>query len=292
MSTHAFLIEAHNNKEQLKQLLDCLDYNENDIFIHVDAKSKELEGIENYQLRHSKLYKIESIPVFWGGYSQIKVEMDLLKKATETDKYSRYHLISGGDLPLVNQHDLHEFFDKNADKEFIHYDIDQNIQNFKGRMSQYHFLRDHIDRSQKIFCLIEKFLITIQKICGVNRIKKSDIVWAKGANWFSITDECARYVIENKNWVEKTFKYTKCCDEIFLQTLIINSPFKDKLYFEPREDRCGNMRYVDWKRGNPYIFKSQDYDELINSDYIFARKFDSKVDFQIINKIIDFTKEI
>ena len=36
------------------------------------------------------------------------------------------------------------------------------------------------------------------------------------------------------------------------------------------------MRLVDWNRGNPYTWQSQDYNELIASDRLFARKFSSK----------------
>ena len=48
------------------------------------------------------------------------------------------------------------------------------------------------------------------------------------------------------------------------------------------------MRYIDWNRGNPYIWRNKDYDELINSEYLFARKFDYNKDKEIINRIYDF----
>lgn len=35
------------------------------------------------------------------------------------------------------------------------------------------------------------------------------------------------------------------------------------------------MLWIDWKRGNPYTFEDGDYEELIASDYLFARKFDT-----------------
>ena len=38
----------------------------------------------------------------------------------------------------------------------------------------------------------------------------------------------------------------------------------------------GHMRLIDWRRGNPYVWRDEDYDELIHSDRIFARKFSSK----------------
>ena len=45
MKKHAFLLQVHNNKSQLIKLLDYLDYPDNDIYIHIDAKSHALDGI-------------------------------------------------------------------------------------------------------------------------------------------------------------------------------------------------------------------------------------------------------
>ena len=45
------------------------------------------------------------------------------------------------------------------------------------------------------------------------------------------------------------------------------------------------MRYIDWTRGHPYTFKSEDYDELMNSGCLFARKFSIVQDDKIVRKI-------
>ena len=45
------------------------------------------------------------------------------------------------------------------------------------------------------------------------------------------------------------------------------------------------MRYVDWNKGNPAILKMEDYESMMNSDMVFARKFSLKTDQEVINKI-------
>lgn len=288
MNRHAYLIEAHNNIIQLEKLFFCLDYELNDVFLHIDAKSKELANIEKYHFKESNFVIIPSVNVNWGGFSQIEAELRLLEAATKKGYYTRYHLISGGDLPLVSQKKIHEFFDSKAEVEFIHYDYRYSADLFRNRMGLYHLLRDKISRNQKVLVNVEKFMLAVQKICGVNRIRSLTVELGKGANWFSITDACARYILEKRAWIDKTFKNTKCCDEVFLQTLILNSPFKDKRFYDEREKRYGNMRLVDWKRGNPYIYRKEDFDWLVSSGYMFGRKFDEKVDTDIINMIIDY----
>ena len=47
-------------------------------------------------------------------------------------------------------------------------------------------------------------------------------------------------------------------------------------------------RCIDWKRGRPYVWKEDDFDYLINSQSLFARKFDVNIDKEIVDKIFGF----
>lgn len=109
---HAYLIMAHKNIQQLKILLKLLDYKENDIFIHIDATADD--EMKNYNYQHcckcSKVYSKSVIDVKWGDVSQIATEIFLLKFAMRQQKYEYYHLISGMDLPLKSQKEIHHFF--------------------------------------------------------------------------------------------------------------------------------------------------------------------------------------
>lgn len=58
------------------------------------------------------------------------------------------------------------------------------------------------------------------------------------------------------------------------------SPYANNIYDD-------DLRYTDWKRGNPYIFTIEDYDILKSSNKLFARKFDEKKDLEIINRLYD-----
>jgi len=126
----------------------------------------------------------------------------------------------------------------------------------------------------------------IQKLVNINRIKNQDIHFQKGANWFSITHSLAKYILSKEASIEKTFKLSCYCDEMFVQTLVYNSDFKYKLYNQEfNNNYLSCMRYIDWNGGNPYVWKINDYKELINSEYLFARKFDYNIDRYIVDKI-------
>lgn len=49
-----------------------------------------------------------------------------------------------------------------------------------------------------------------------------------------------------------------------------------------------NLRLIDWTRGghgHPHVFTAEDYDMLVSSDQLFARKFDENTDRQIIDSL-------
>ncbi|MEG1641540.1 MAG: beta-1,6-N-acetylglucosaminyltransferase [Synergistaceae bacterium] len=299
MDKHAYLIIAHNQFELLYRLLELIDDNRNDIFIHIDKKTKDVDfkKIASH-VKKASLFFTERTSVWWGGYSQINAELLLLKKATETATYSYYHLVSGIDLPIKTQDYIHEFFAQQNGKEFVGYD-DTEIKNFsiKKRVRFYHPFQDITGRTKSIYYYLEELIIAIQKIFHTNRQKGNNTLFQKGCNWFSITDKLARYTVSKEEEIKKTYKFTKCCDEIFLQTLVWNSEFKNNIYAIPTSasDDTGSadtMRYIDWKRGTPYTFKDGDLDEIMASDMLFARKFNIDTHPKIIYDIYDKIKQL
>lgn len=229
-----------------------------------------------------------------GGASQIDAELELLRAAVPKH-YDYYHLISGMDFPLKSQDEIHNFFELNSEKEFIHFGSNSDA---RLRCQFYWLFQERIGNVvgasilRKICNKLRNISIGIQKILNINRIKKygeyENI--SIGSTWFSITDDLASFVLSQKSRIQKCYKNTFCCDEVFLQTIVINSSFYNQLYSKKVDDYHANMRYIDWVRGKPYVWRSMDYDELINSEYLFARKFDERVDSEIIDKIYKVLK--
>lgn len=286
MGRHAYLIIAHHQFELLKKLIMLLDDKRNDIYIHVDKNAKNFDKDLLYQAAEfSKIYFVKRVKIAWGGYSQIKCELELLKSAVKGN-YQYYHLISGVDLPIKTNDEIHAFFDENNGSEFIHFDSEEVDKSVFDRLNIYHFLQEH--RKNRILNKLEDKFLYIQRRLKINRLKKEDLLIQKGANWFSITDKLAKYVVSRERQIQSLFRYSICCDEVFLQTLIVNSDYEQNLYIKEKNDNyIGCMRYIDWKRGNPYVFKKDDYDKLIDSPYLFARKFDLDIDSDIVQKIFN-----
>ena len=289
MKKHAYLIMAHNNFEQLKTELRLLDDARNDIYIHIDKKAKKVNLNEIKDCVHSSnVYFTKRYNVKWAGYSGIQCELELLKTAIAKQKYQYYHLLSGMDLPLKSQDEIHDFFEQNKGKEFISFDR-ENVQPYvKERIQYYYFFQNIYGRNRKnpflvFLFLIDKISIILQKVIKINRIKNKNIKLQKGANWFSITHSFVEYILKKESWIRKTFRYSRSGDEVFLQTILINSDFWSNLYQNGLNGAC--LRKIDWGRGKPYIWGKQDYEELMYSNQLFARKFDENIDNEIIRLI-------
>ena len=77
----------------------------------------------------------------------------------------------------------------------------------------------------------------------------------------------------------KFFEHSLCPDECFFQTLVMNSPFASSV--KPY------LHYIKWGKGksSPRILTESDYQEIVDSSKLMARKFDIDVDKEIINKL-------
>lgn len=292
---HAYFILAHDYPYNLKVLLSLLDHERNTIYIHIDKKSTTLdcEEIKKW-CSISKIIFLRREKVMWGGYSLIDCEFRFLRESVK-GKYDYYHFISGQDLPLVSQDKMNEFFEKNAGFEFVSLykkeDIQWRVQELYKRICYWHLeelsLCFEKKIMQKIVIIFAKICLKLQEILNITRnISIEDISFGK--NWFSITHDFALYVLEQQKEIEKKFSFTSCADEIFLQYIIQNSPYKEKIY---QSNKDASLRFVDWNRGKPYIWELQDFDELVHSGYIFARKFSENKDRLIIDAIYNYIKE-
>lgn len=277
---HACLIMAHNHFSQLQTLIALLDDPLNDIYLHVDKKATAFQP-ERIQVRQSKLVMVDRISVQWGGDSQIACELNLLK-ASVPNHYQYYHLLSGLDLPLKTQAEIHAFFDSHYPKSFLEFDSEANrTGSFLYRMAYYHFLQNSIGRDTgfwgKVLDKLETCSVTLQKKAGFQR--KQYIPAYKGTNWFSITDALAQYVLSQEALIKKQFYHSVCADEIFLHSVAMASPYREQIV-----DNC--LRAIDWTRGEPYVYRWEDVEELLSSENLFGRKFDSDVDCRAIEKVI------
>ena len=280
MKKHAYLIIIHNNYYTLEKLVKMLDDIRNDIYIHVDKKVKDFPfKYFTSIIERSSLKYVKRVDVRWGKYSVIQATMNLFKESVNGE-YVYYHLLSGQDLPIKSQDYIHKFFEENEGKEFVTCTTEQALREARiiERFNFYHFFGGR---------RLHDKIVEIQR----DRISryKGGYEYNYGSNWVSITDELVKLILTKEKWIKKTFRFTECCDEVFVQSIVMNSEYKNQLYRVPKSERTisFNMRYINWSSGspNPDIFVEDDWDHLSESECLFARKFDENRDKKIIDLI-------
>ncbi len=285
---HAYLIMAHDQYNILCMLLKDIDDERNDIFLHLDKKSKNIpwKSIKKSVCK-SNLYIVKQKRVNWGGYSQIDCEIHLLENAKEKGKYQYYHFLCGTEYPIKSQDDIHAFFNDNKGKQFLEYD--ENDKDYTKRIKYIHLFNENGRPNIRkpvlyIGYKIKEIGISLQKRLGIDLCQKYNYAFKKGnANW-SITDDLVEYILSKKEEIKKIYKHSYCADEIYLHTLVYNSSlFRERVYLE--SGKTSNARKQQWDRiDNCYV--SDDVESLVMSQALFARKFSGEEGERAIKKVI------
>lgn len=285
---HAYLILAHGDFELLQCLVSALDDERNDLYVHVDKKVKELPSLA---VQKCRLYLIdERIDVRWGSVRMLEAEFALLRAATSRDSYQYYHLISGADLPLKSQDEIHAFFSAHQGQEFIGYSQYDYSKEVMRKVHRYHLFDDHFKGKGLSFFLMKAtryFFIKIQELVGWKRHR--NIEFKKGTQWVSITHQLAQFLLSKERETLKIYQGTFCCDEIMVQTWAWHEPRFRVAIFDTHNEGHGCMRHINWRGNQLPDFTMQDLPALQSSSALWARKFSSK-EHELVATLLDGIK--
>lgn len=270
----AHLILAHKDPELLERLVKTLQHENADIFIQLDKKAnigdfKYIENIGNTRFISNR------VNVGWCCYSTIDAtlkgfEQILLSK----NDYSHINLISGQDYPLKPIELIQQHFFANPDTTFIHTAsiADNEWEDGKARFTKYSFGDFKIPGKYQLQAIANAILPDRKLPAGLKPYGRSQ--------WLTITPVCAQYVIDylkNNPHVKRYFKTVWAVDEVFFQTILANSPYKDTLVDY-------NLRYIELDAGKrPINYTMADADKLTNTEALFARKFDRGVSTEVLD---------
>lgn len=219
MKKQAVCIMAHKNIEQLEILLQLLDHPLIDIYLHLDSKSSINPKMDVDCPKFSKLIFVPRHDTRWGDISQVETEMELFRAVYNSGvHYERVHLISGQDLPVKTVDYILEYFEKeeNKNKEFISIEKDQ----VEIRRLKYYWLYTKHMRQGVIYKIIRHGALIVQKVMGINRLKRLPLAYKKGSNWVSLTHSAVNRLVESWPKYAKYFNKTVCCDELYKQMIL------------------------------------------------------------------------
>jgi hypothetical protein len=278
---HAFLVTAYRDYATLCSLVDqLLELPDSRIFINIDGRSKELisQFTKHLKTLNSTRIDLQIQEVRWGSYEHFDVFMQMAQKAININ-CDYFHTITGQCRIVKPIPTFEAFFEENANKNYIqHFPLPDVNWNGKGEPRldrvKYYQLHDILDARKLgiIFRVLNSSFKTLQKLIGINRLR--DRQYYGGIVYFSINKTAMQYLAHQWKEIESEFKYTFCCEETVPQTILLNSPEKLKSTMTNFD-----LRYMLWdsQHGeNPGILDERNVAEVEKSEYLFARKFDSR----------------
>lgn len=287
----AILITAYKSIDQIVNLIDSFD-DDFIFFIHIDKKSildlSPLKDIINKEIRIFSEYKTN-----WGGVNHLKAILLLAEEALTINEIHFFHLISGEDYPAKPLQYFKTQLDVSKDYMEIEEMPNSNwIGNGGMDRIQYYHLYDKYDAKQADGHLEINRIVDRQKKKNIKRPYSSLLPpLYGGSTWWSLTRETLNYVVkysDKKPQLLNRMQHTFCAEEMYFQTAIMNSPFADNVIND-------NLRYIDWNSGRggyPAYLDETDFNSILNSNKIFARKFNYEKSLPLRHLLSRFSKSI
>lgn len=236
-----------------------------DFYIHVDKKY-DITPYLFLKATPNVFFIKNRVNIKWAGFDTVKGTFECIKEIVETGtKYNFINFLSGQDYPIKSAAELSAFFKQNIGREFLSYrDIKNEWNEGLIRMERY-FLANHQFKGKYLLEKIINFFMPLRKM------PYNLHPYGKSMFWM-LSPEAAMYVVNTVQNDSKLMHFFALCwasDEFVFQTILLNSPYKDKVV-------NNNYRYIDWSLGgaSPKTLNETDYDAIKNSSMLFARKLD------------------
>ena len=297
-----YLILAHKNPLQLGRMIERLDDGASKFFIHLDAKTPIEPFAACLEGGHIRFIEPRERCV-WGDFSIVQATIRLMEAASK--EQGIFILMSGQDYPIQSQGYINDFLERNKEFDFI--EVEPLEEKWKPKMvkdklEHYHILHSeerghsncyapfaHCSVFQKVRTLTHLLKGRLSRknfrlLCSLpKRVAPFERQYA-GSQFWAFSERTfytiLNYIREHKAALEGYYKYTSSPDEIYFHSVLMNLVAKDST-IKLKEQ----ITYVNYFRKNN-VFVSEDFDKLTSEKgKLFARKFDTDIDIEILNKL-------
>lgn len=274
----AILITAYRDLSQLHRLVEYFD-DDFELFIHLDKKcQKDYRFLQ--ERPHTHLYR--QYKIAWGDVNHLYAILLLMKEAYAHKDLEYFHLITGSDYPIPLLDEFKSFCEEHRHENFVeHFPLPHDDWGNEGGLNriQYYWLQPSY--RVKHGRLIEKS-IKWQRRLGIRRRFRyfNGKIYGGGTYW-SVSREAVgkalEYLYEHPDYLRR-FRMTSIAEEICLPALWagIGMPMQNDY-----------KRYIDWggDGGNPQVLTEKDYERIIASGALFARKMASGISDKLIEML-------
>ncbi len=281
----AYIILAHKNPSQVARLINRLNVEGTIFSIHVDLSAnieKFKQEVYNFNSNKQNIQFIEKrYKSNWGGFNTIRVIVELINSVLS---YNPINIItlSGQDYPIMNNSTIKEYLQMYNGKALLEHEIGSLDVTTPNRTNRYYFA-DYFNYN-KNGSFNYKEVSMLPRILTKILPKKKFISGLKpyvGRVWFILPLDLAEFVVKEfktNDVLRNFYKYSISSDEMYIQTLLLNSKFANRVI---------NLRttFANYNAPNPIVWKSGDIELLKAQKMPFARKFDINIDSKILDLI-------
>lgn len=266
----AYVISAYRRPHQLVRLVRRLETPNASFAIHVDRKTPDdvfrqmVDGLDG----EASVSFLERHTCNWGDFGHVRATLkgiDHLLSAGPAFDY--LVLLTGQDYPLRPAAEVEGFLARADGRSFIsHWPLPHEPWTGRGGLDRIE--RWHIVRRGRHMSL------------PLRRRIPGDLPPFGGSPYWCLARPLVEHVhavVRSQPELVRFFEHVFIPDELFFQTIAVNSAWRESLVDD-------NLRYIDWSRlPAPAILRRDDFDRLVGSSKLFARKFDEAVDAEILD---------
>lgn len=270
---HSIIMTAYKEFELINRFIEHTPKDWN-IYIHLDKKVKDKKKCIN---KRAKV--ISTYPIKWGSISHLCAILDLLRIACrKADEETYFHIVTGQDYYVT----LPERFDNLMENGKIYMDMISDTNWYDGGKSIYRYrtLVNLLDLRKPFFRKINRTYMKLQDYLGLCKSLPEYPIYG-GSVYCSLPYDAVQYVLKSDmaEHLLNNLKSSAIGEEIFFQTVLMNSVFKDRIVPQ-------NLRYSDWSVVNaPKILTKEDAEKILSSKKLFCRKLTLKESQELLNII-------
>jgi hypothetical protein len=273
----AYLIRAHQRPEQLARLVDRLSSPTASFHIFVSARTADnvYAAMRQGLAGRDDVRWVERIPAYYSGFSLVRsILLGIADVARAGALPEHVVVLSGQDYPLRPATEIESFLAGRAGESLVeHFPIPtERWADEDGGLDRIRYR--HYERV--------RWRTRILRLPFLRRSFPRGLTPYGGSAWCALSGEAVLAVIAFANERPDEYRFferVKMPDEIFLQTVLLNSSVRDRVANE-------SLHHIEWPGGShPATFERKDFPRLAASGKLFARKFDTEVDAEILDLI-------
>lgn len=285
-----YLITAYKDFDAVYELASFLSQKD-EVFIHVDKKSREIGSEEMKRLNALPgCHTISAYAIAWGGYTHVRAILKLMELAVSKGDIGYLHFLTGEDFPVYSPDRLHEKF-AGDEHIYLSYIEEKDFNPAVKKRYYYYNLFQNQNVKNPFLWQLQNFTVNVQKLLGIRRKSLGEFEKVyKGLVYISMPRAAAADILEyvkNHPEYEKALYRCQIPEEFFFHTLLLNERFCNGKWKPHIVDR--ELRYMNWSRGDggsPAYLEEEDYEGILAGDYCFARKFHSRGSEKLKEKIM------